>query len=181
MSRLHARARATLANGLRPEPPGDPLPGDAELDGAVVQSAGRQMVEGVGVSRASRRPDGSAGLRVMAELDKYHLSDEPLRIRASHLVTAGRVTRNLGPRRTLLHRAPAAVCDGSEPDWGNGGEAARAPRPGPLTRSRSGRRCSERGGSHSSTPIAIGCKHDQMPLRAGSCWRSQVSRSQRSP
>jgi hypothetical protein len=63
---------------------GDPLPRDAELDGAVVQSAWRPLVARVGVPRPPRRVDRNPSVRTAA---RYHLSDEPLRLRAAHLVT----------------------------------------------------------------------------------------------
>jgi len=61
LPRLHGRAGTVLAAVVRPQPAGDPLSGDAELDGALVQSAGRPLVAGLGVSRSPGRVSPGCG------------------------------------------------------------------------------------------------------------------------
>jgi hypothetical protein len=60
LSWLHGSRWALMDDGLRPQSPGDALPADGGLNGTVVFTQGRSVVEGVGLSRSSRRTEWAA-------------------------------------------------------------------------------------------------------------------------
>src|SRR5580704_9598908 len=63
MPRFHRRAESVLADGVFTTATSHPLPCEADLHRAMVQSEGRQMVAGVGLPRSPRKANWDSTVR----------------------------------------------------------------------------------------------------------------------